>query len=99
MGLVRAIFFDDDAARAAVARLAAAGYPAEVTRDRLAGEDDEEDQPWAVLSDAPEFVLDLLCDELEGWLDLEEPQAVVQPEPPALPTGPRRIKRPDAERR
>ena len=92
---MRAIFFDDEAARAVAARLATAGYAAEVTRERLAGEDDEEDHPWAVLSDAPEFVLDLLVDEYDGWLDHDGPAAPA-PEPIALPDAPRRIKRPDA---
>lgn len=93
---MRAIFFDDGTAQAAAQQLLAAGYDAQVVRDRLAGEDDEEDHPWAVLSDAPEFVLDLLCDNLEGWLDLEEPPAAAPPVLPDLPTAPRRIKRPEA---
>lgn len=94
---MRAIFFDDSAARAAAARLVAAGYSADVVRERLAGEDDEEDHPWAVLSDAPEFVVDLLVEEFEGWLDLEEPPATAPDLPPlVLPTAPKRIKRPDA---
>jgi hypothetical protein len=91
---VRAIFFDEDVASAAVARLVGAGYRAEAHRDRLHGEDDDEDHPWAVLSDAPEFVLDLLCDELEGWLDVEERGPDVPAPPPlVLPDAPKRIKR------
>ena len=92
---VRGIFFDEDDARAVVARLAAAGYAARVERERLAGEDDDEDHPWAVLTDAPEFELDLLVDEFEGWLDADEPETGADAPPaPDLPTGPRKIKRP-----
>lgn len=91
---MRGIFFDEDDAAAAVARLRSSGYDAHVERERLAGEDDDEDHPWAVLTDAPELVLELLVDEYDGWLDVvEEPPA----HPPLqLPTGPRRIKRPPA---
>lgn len=94
----RAIFFDADTAQEVVARLAAAGYAASVVRESLAGEDDDEDQPWAVLSDAPEFTLDVLVEEYEGWLDFDEPDAPAATEPIAplaLPDAPRRIKRPD----
>ncbi|MGN0065243.1 MAG: hypothetical protein ACI379_13475 [Nocardioides sp.] len=95
---MRAIFFDDSAARSAAARLVAAGYSAETVRERLAGEDDEEDHPWAVLSDAPEFVMDMLADEFDGWLDLEEPAAAAPELPPlVLPQAPQRVKRPDAQ--
>ena len=91
---MRGIFFDEDHARAAAARLAADGWQASVERERLAGEDDDEDHPWAVTSDAPAFMLEVLVDAYDGWLD------EVAPEPPALPplvlpTAPRRIKRPD----
>jgi hypothetical protein len=89
---VRGIFFDEDDARTVVARLVTAGYDARLERDRLAGEDDDEDHPWAVLTDAPELVLELLVDEFEGWLDVPEEQSA---HPPLeLPTGPRKIKRP-----
>ncbi|WP_182524125.1 (deoxy)nucleoside triphosphate pyrophosphohydrolase [Nocardioides dongkuii] len=92
----RAIFFDEDDAHAAAARLGADGWVAEVERERLAGEDDDEDHPWAVLSDAPEMVLELLVDELDGWLDQEphvpSPPAAAPP-PAPLPTQPRRAHR------
>jgi hypothetical protein len=75
-----------------VARLVTAGYDARLERDRWAGEDDDEDHPWAVLTDAPELVLELLVDEFEGWLDVPE---VPSAHPPLeLPTAPRKIKRP-----
>ena len=73
-----------------MARLVAAGYQAHVERERLAGEDDDEDHPWAVLTDAPELVLDVLVDEFDGWLDAGEPPAAAPPL--ELPTQPRRIK-------
>ena len=63
---MRGIFFDEDDARAVVARLVADGYDARTERERLAGEDDDEDHPWAVLTDAPELVLELLVDRYDG---------------------------------
>ena len=99
---VRAIFFDEDDALAVVARLRADGFEARVERERLAGEDDDEDHPWAVLSDAPAFMLEVLVDTHDGWLDEEDGAAGTParehgaPLPPLdLPTAPRRIKRPD----
>lgn len=97
---MRAIFFDEDDARAVVARLRADGFEADVERERLAGEDDDEDHPWAVLSDAPAFMLEVLVDAHDGWLDEEEDAGREREhrDPPAplhLPTAPRRIKRPD----
>jgi hypothetical protein len=89
---VRGIFFDEDDAATVVARLRSSGYDAHVERERLAGEDDDEDHPWAVLTDAPELVLELLVDEYEGWLDVAE-ESPAQP-PLELPTAPRKIKRP-----
>lgn len=89
----RGIFFDEDDARAVAATLAAQGYSAHVERDRLAGEDDDEDHPWAVTSDAPEVVLELLVDEHDGWYD-DDPQVTDLP-PLQLPIAPKRIKRPD----
>ena len=91
MGGVRGIFFSEDDARAAVARLIADGYEARAQRERLAGEDDDEGHPWAVLTDAPEMALELLVDELEGWLDADDETPAAPPL--ELPTEPRRIKR------
>ena len=92
-----ALVFDEDDALAVEQRLRADGFDAEVVRERLQGEDDDEDHPWAVLTDAPSLVADVLADEFDGWLD-EEPE---QPAPRVgspldLPTAPRRIKRTDA---
>ncbi len=91
---MRGIFFDEDDARAVATRLLGAGYEVAVRRERLAGEDDDEDHPWAVLSEAPEPVLELLVDEYDGWLDADDgtpPPPVV---PLDLPAAPLRVKRP-----
>ena len=95
---MRAIFFDEDDARAVVARLRADGFEASAARERLAGEDDDEGHPWAVVSDAPSFMLEVLVDTHDGWLDEDEKTGEEQddPLPPLrLPTAPKRIKRPD----
>ena len=93
---MRAIFFEEDDARAVVARLLADGFEAQVARERLAGEDDDEDHPWAVLTDAPAFMLELLVDAHDGWLDEDEAVAEEPALPPLdLPTEPKRLKRPD----
>ncbi|WP_241238316.1 (deoxy)nucleoside triphosphate pyrophosphohydrolase [Nocardioides pantholopis] len=94
---LRAILFEEDDARAVLARLRADGYDAELVRERLAGEDDDEDHPWAVLSDAPEPVLELLVDEHDGWLDREHQDPAggsTRHDPLELPTEPRRLHRP-----
>ncbi len=94
---MRGIFFDEDDAREVAARLTADGYAAAVVRERLAGEDDDEDHPWAVVTDAPGLMLELLVDAHDGWLD-EGTDAETQREtdvPPLdLPAAPRRVKRP-----
>lgn len=100
--LVRAIFFEEDDAQAVVARLRADGFEARMERERLAGEDDDEDHPWAVLSDAPAFMLEVLVDTHDGWLDDgpdegpdERAEQTAPLRPLDLPTAPKRIKRPD----
>ena len=89
---MRGIFFDEGDARAVVARLTAMGYGARLERERLAGEDDDEDHPWAVLTDAPALELELLVDQYDGWLDV--PEEIPARPPLELPTEPRKIKRP-----
>ena len=42
---MRAIFFDEDDAQAVARQLRADGFEALVERERLAGEDDDEDHP------------------------------------------------------
>ena len=91
----RAVFFEEDAALTVASLLVADGFTAAVERERLAGEDDDEDHPWAVLSDAPAFMLELLVDAHDGWLDEDDGTSPVPAPPLALPTEPRRIKRPD----
>ena len=98
MTRLRAVFYEEDDARAVAARLAGDGFDAVVERERLAGEDDDEDHPWAVVTDAPEFVVDVLVDERDGWLDHDSarPGPVDAPGVPAqpldLPDAPRRVK-------
>jgi hypothetical protein len=95
---VRAIFFEEDDARAVAARLLADGFEASVARERLAGEDDDEGHPWAVLSDAPDFMVELLVDEHDGWLDADDGAASAPSLPPLdLPAAPKRIKRPSGD--
>jgi hypothetical protein len=95
--MLRGIFFDEDEARAVAARLERDGYTAVVERERLAGEDDDADHPWAVLTDAPEPALDLLVDAHDGWLDAEPPAPTRPVLPPAPLDLPRRPRRPGAD--
>ena len=88
----RGIFFDEGDARAAAARLTVQGYDVSIERDRLAGEDDDEDHPWALVTDAPDLLLELLVDDYDGWFDVPEPPTAALP-PPVLPIAPKRIKR------
>lgn len=85
-----AVFWEDEPARAVAARLRASGFDASVSRGRLAGEDDDEDQPWTVETDAPEVMVDLLLEEYDGWLD--DAPAAGPATPLDLPDGPRRVK-------
>ncbi len=89
--MTRAVFFDEEQARAAVAQLTHDGLDATCERDRFAGEDDDEDHPWVVRTDAPTMVLELLVEAYDGWL---EPDPPPRPSVPlALPDAPRRLKR------
>ena len=87
---MRAIFFDEDDAQAVVQRLRADGFEARVERERLAGEDDDEGHPWAVVSSAPAVTLELLVDAHDGWLDVPEPPGTPVRPLLDLPTAPRR---------
>ncbi|PUA79407.1 hypothetical protein [Nocardioides currus] len=89
---MRAIFFEEDDAQQVVRRLTADGFEARAERERLSGEDDDEGHPWAVVTDAPDFMLELMVDEHDGWLDAEEDAPSVTPL--VLPTAPKRIKKP-----
>ncbi|TNM37313.1 hypothetical protein FHP29_15835 [Nocardioides albidus] len=101
---MRGIFFDEDDARAAALVLVRGGFAAEVVREPLAGEDDDEGHPWAVVTDAPEIQLEMLVETYDGWLDHDDDPAATSPlaEPPTkagfalpLPDAPKRIKRPE----
>ena len=87
---LRAVFFDEESAVTVAARLVSDGFEAEVVRERLHGEDDDEDHPWAVLTDAPAIVVEVLVDGYDGWLD--EGEAPVPARPLELPDAPRRVK-------
>lgn len=86
---MRGIFFEEEHARAAALALAAAGFDAEVVREHLAGEDDDEGHPWAVVTDAPEVQLEMLVETYDGWLDQEPDASDALPPLPPLPPLPR----------
>ena len=88
---MRGIFFEEGDAREVERLLSADGYDVSLSRVRYAGEDDDEDHPWAVSTDAPEFVLEVLVDRFEGWLD-DEPEPTDAPPfaPLDLPEAPKR---------
>jgi hypothetical protein len=87
----RAVFWEEAGARAAAERLADHGCAAEVVRERFAGEDDDEDHPWAVLTDAPRGLVEPLVAEHDGWLEAESPPSGAPVTRPLdLPGGPRR---------
>jgi hypothetical protein len=95
---VRGIFFDEDDARAAALALTRGGFEAHVVRERLAGEDDDADHPWAVVTDAPAIQLEMLVETYDGWLDTDDGGSAVGElarQPPPLPDQPKRIKRED----
>ena len=91
---MRAVFHEQDDAEAVVVRLRREGWDAMVVQDRFAGEDDDEDHAWAVLTDAPETMLELLTEERDGWLDHDVPPPAQPPSvaPLDLPDQTRRIK-------
>ena len=100
---MRGIFFDEDDARAAAAILQRGGFSAEVVRERLHGEDDDEGHPWAVLTDAPAIQLEMLVETYDGWLDTDDEPGGRAADGPAdrgagtplpLPEQPKRVKRP-----
>ena len=83
----RALFWDEDDARTVAARLARDGFAVAVGRHAFAGEDDDEDHPWAVTTDAPDAMLELLGEEHDGWVDHD---VVAQSMSVPLPSAPRR---------
>lgn len=98
---MRGIFFDEEVVRTVERRLLADGFEVAVSRERFAGEDDDEDHPWAVVTDAPVVVLELLVDQYDGWLDDGPSQGPPGPPgspgpvaPAPLPGAPKRLHRP-----
>ncbi len=88
---MRGVFFEEESARSTVARLVREGFAAHCERERFAGEDDDEDHPWVVVTEAPEVMLELLVEEHDGWLEQDAPPPPVAPL--VLPDAPRRVKR------
>lgn len=84
----RGILEDREAAEAVAATLRREGFDAWTERESFAGEDDDEDHAWAVLSDAPGVRLELLVEERDGWYD-PGPAESATPQV-ALPRAPRR---------
>lgn len=90
---VRAVFWSEDDARAVAARLRRDSFEARVGRQPFAGEDDDEDHPWGVTTDAPDIMLELLAEEYDGWVDDEASERPAAPVPLSLPTTPIRSRR------
>ena len=88
---MRGVFFDEEHARQVVVRLARDGFDASCEREPFAGEDDDEDHPWVVSTDAPVAMLELLVEQYDGWLEPDEPPPPTRPL--VLPEAPRRVKR------
>ena len=93
---MRGIVFDEGAARDIERRLRHDGYAVTVSRERFAGEDDDEDHAWAVETDAPLVALELLLDAHDGWLD-DGAQGRSQHDAPIPAVTP--VQLPDAPRR
>lgn len=87
---IRALFLDEDDARAVASRLSSDGFSAEVVRAGFAGEDDDEDQPWSVSTDAPDAVVEILSEAYDGWVDHDEPPGDRSRPPLPLPDAPMR---------
>lgn len=97
---VRIVCHERDDAQAAAEVLSAEGYTVMVERDRFHGEDDDEDHAWAVVvAGVADARLQQVADEHDGWVDTAEADPVTPPPPPALPTSPRRLKRPPSQDR
>ena len=90
---VRATLYEEGHARLVAERLRAGGFDATFARERFAGEDDDEDHPWTVLTDAPQFMVEVLVEEYDGWVD-DPTETATAPAPPPLdlPEAPRRVK-------
>lgn len=84
----RGVLDGREEAEAVAAQLREEGYEAWTEREPYAGEDDDADHPWAVLTDAPDVRLELLVDELGGWFDVGDVDP--PPTPVDLPGAPQR---------
>jgi hypothetical protein len=87
------MLYEEDQARLVADRLRTGGFEVTVGRERFAGEDDDEDHPWTVVTDAPSFMVEVLVEEYDGWVD--DAPADTPSTPPApldLPDAPRRVK-------
>lgn len=92
---MRVVFHEEDEAAAVAARLRSDGFQAAVVREWLAGEDDDEDHPWAVVTDAPSFAVELYAEEFDAWIDDEDDSTEIEqlgPQGLELPDAPRRVK-------
>ena len=89
----RAFFFEEHDAVTAADRLGAEGWEATVSRERFHGEDDDEDHPWVVITDAPLVMVEALVDEYDGWVDIPDEEQPGPAAPLDLPSAPKRIKR------
>ena len=85
------VLFDEADAHAVVRTLSANGFSTRLDRVPFAGEDDDEDHPWAVWTDAPHMMLELAADEFDGWVVYEDSAARA---PVDLPQTPIRRHRP-----
>jgi hypothetical protein len=81
------VLFEETDALAVARALSGNGFATRVDRVPFAGEDDDEDQPWAVWSDAPHVMLELAADEFDGWVVYEDSVARA---PIDLPQEPKR---------
>lgn len=85
------VLFDEADAQAVGRALAANGFSIRIDQVRFAGDDDDEDHPWAVWTDAPHVMLELAADEFDGWVVYEDS---ISRAPIDLPASPKRHHRP-----
>lgn len=87
------VYFDseEDAAEL-IAALEAEGYATSLRRESFAGEDDSEDRAWLLHVDPFDDRVTEMVDVYGGWLPTDPRLPAGPPNPPDLPTGPRRLK-------
>ena len=85
------VLFEEPDAQSVARALITNGFSAQVEQLPFAGEDDDEDHPWSVWSDAPHVMLELAADEFDGWVVYDDVATVA---PITLPTQPKRHHRP-----